>query len=143
MLLIQVKRSRRGTTLVVVDPGGDAHACADPDELWDTVQDLLSEDFGTVASVPALPSGGGRNVPPQSESSSTTAVAPRRAPQQRVHVVEEVPPPVGDGEGLDPFTAALLGFVGEHGAKVASGAVETLRGVSHRGPSKKRRRRPK
>lgn len=146
MLLIQVKRSRRGTTLVVVDPGGDAHACADPDELWDTVQDLLNDDFGSVASAPVLPAG--KNGDPKSTSSGNGLV-PRRTPTQAVRAepkrqrvrVEEVPSGDGEPEGLSPFEAAMLGFVGEHGAEVASRAVGALRGMSHRGPTKKRRRR--
>ena len=141
MLLIQVKRSRRGTAVVVIDPGGDAHACADPDELWDTVQDLLKEDFGDVTAdrLPALPAAGGERRRQSPEPSR--AIVKRRPEPQRVHV-EEVPPE-DEGDGINPFDAVMLSFVGEHGAQIASGAMKTLRNMSHRGSAKTKRRRAK
>jgi len=145
MLLIQLKRSRRGTAIVVVDPGGDVHPCTGPEELWEAANMLLDEGFDESQEVRGqqglVPVKGGRRQSQAIEPEIVEEGPRRRSGPQRVRV-EEIPNE-DEADGIDPFTAAAVGFLGQHGAAIANNAVSAMRGMSHRGPEPKPRRRKK
>ena len=81
-MLLDIRQSKSGKTLVVTDPNGEVHACAEPEELWDALKALLTS--------PDIPEA--QTVPPPREDSA--------------------PPPQGGGFGAgatDDVAANLTG----------------------------------
>jgi len=117
MLLIQLKKSRKGDAIVLTDPGGDVHACTDAEDLWVTINELLDEDFGeAVVEAPV------------------TQVSTRH---RSADDEDE------DGDGLDPLEEQVIGAVSQHGATLVTGLLGALQGMSHRGKAPKPRRKKK
>lgn len=42
-MLLDVQKSKSGDSLVIIDPGGDVHACPSADEFWATVRSIIDD----------------------------------------------------------------------------------------------------
>ncbi len=49
-MLLDLRKSKKGETLVITDPNGDVHPCTKAQELWDTVGELLADTTMPKAS---------------------------------------------------------------------------------------------
>lgn len=42
-MLLDVQKSKSGDSLVIIDPGGDVHACPTSEEFWVTVRSIIDD----------------------------------------------------------------------------------------------------
>jgi hypothetical protein len=56
-MLLDVQKSKSGDSLVIIDPGGDVHACPSADEFWATVRSIIDD--------PEMPGKVEATVPPR------------------------------------------------------------------------------
>lgn len=68
-MLLDIRKSKSGSALVLTDPGGDVHACVSAEELWETLTSVLADpDMPKAETVPPPPieekdGNGGGNGP--------------------------------------------------------------------------------
>jgi hypothetical protein len=60
-MLLDIKKSKSGESLVITDPGGDVHACPNQEEFWTCVREIIDS--------PAMPER--EVVPPAGPRSRT------------------------------------------------------------------------
>jgi hypothetical protein len=68
-MLLDIRKSKSGSAVVVTDPGGDVHACTSGEELWEVVGKLLDD--------PEMPQP--ETVPPPGPRASTGSAADAEA----------------------------------------------------------------
>ena len=55
-MLLDIRKSKSGSALVLTDPGGDVHACTSAEELWETLTSVLADpDMPKAETVPPPP----------------------------------------------------------------------------------------
>lgn len=53
-MLLDIRKSKSGSALVMTDPGGDVHACTNAEELWETLNGVLNDpDMPQAQTVPS------------------------------------------------------------------------------------------
>lgn len=121
-MLLDLRKSKKGETLVITDPNGDVHPCTNAKELWDTVGELLAD-----------------TSMPQPSTEPATEVVEDDEPE-----VEEVEDYEGrngrrrphhddDGDEDDDLVAEVAG-------RALQGLLSGLQKASFRGKSRKRRK---
>jgi len=106
-MLLDIRKSKNGSALVMTDPGGDVHACTNAEELWETLTGVLADpDMPQAQTVPPPPVGGGG-------------------------------PESGDGNGPRTADELADAVVAQFGGRALEGILGGLRKMSHRDGGKK------
>lgn len=71
-MLLDIRKSKSGSALVVTDPGGDVHACTKAEELWETTTKLLEDPEMPKPETGPVP---GRGAPPIEHEEEVAAAA--------------------------------------------------------------------
>jgi len=120
-MLIDIRQSKNGETMVVTDPGGDVHICSSAEELWETVKGLASDP-----NIPTM------EVEPGPKTKTKTKTS-RRA--------EADEDDDGDGDGDDEYEDPddlVAAFAG----RAVQGLLGGLQRASFRGKKRKRKTTP-
>lgn len=121
-VMIQVKKSKKGA-LVLMDPDAEVHPCTDPEEMWDTLNELLDADWPE----PVVEIATREEVRHHGTQDDGRRVYNARVVQQGDEVIE----------------AVITEMVGPAAVDIGLSLIDKLRGASHRGPPAKPRRKKK
>jgi len=119
-MLLDLRKSKKGETLVITDPNGDVHPCTNAKELWDTVGELLADTGMPQASTePAT-----EVVDDEPEVEEVEDYEGRNGGRRSHH---------DDGDEDDDIVAEFAG-------RAVQGLLSGLQRASFRGKSRKRRK---
>lgn len=106
-MLLDIRKSKSGSAMVLTDPGGDVHACTNAEELWSALNEVMDDpDMPKAQTIPP---------PPRDEDGGGGG---------------------GGGGRTDPESIADA-LLQQYGGRVVEGLLGGLRKVSHRDGGKK------